>query len=156
MPVQLFSAESPDEFDEELTIMSAYKKPLPEIQPFTEPFWEATKQRKLLVQTCKSCGARIFFPRRQCPECWSTDLDWMEASGKATIFAFSVTYEGVEEMFVDDLPIILAWVDLPEGIRMQTNIIDCDPDSVEIGQEVEVVFKDVTDEITLPYFRPVA
>ena len=65
-----------------------YKKPLPEIQPFTQAFWEGTKQRKLLVQTCNSCDARIFFPRRQCPECWSTDLDWMEASGKATVFAF--------------------------------------------------------------------
>jgi len=62
----------------------------------------------------------------------------------------------IEAVFKDDLPIVLAWVDLPEGIRMQTNIIDCDPDKVEIGQPVEVVFKKVTDEITLPYFRPVS
>jgi uncharacterized OB-fold protein len=66
-----------------------------------------------------------------------------------------VTYEGVEQMFVQDLPIILAWVDLPEGIRLQTNLLDCDPEAVEIGMEVEVVFKDVTDEITLPFFAPV-
>ena len=135
--------------------MSEYKKPLPQIQSFTQAFWEGTKQRKLLIQTCIDCNARIFFPRRQCPECWSSNLDWMEASGKATVYAFSVTYEGVEKMFVDDLPIVLAWVDLPEGIRMQTNIIDCDLDSVAIGQQVEVVFKDVTEDITLPYFRPV-
>jgi uncharacterized OB-fold protein len=134
--------------------MSNYKKPLPQIEPYSQAFWDGTKQGKLLVQTCKSCEARIFFPRKQCPECWSTDLDWIEASGKAEIYAFSVTYEGVEAVFRDDLPIVLAWVDLPEGIRMQTNIIDCDPDTVEIGQQVEVVFKAVTEDISLPYFRP--
>jgi uncharacterized OB-fold protein len=134
--------------------MSEYNKPLPQIQPFTEAFWEGTRNGKLLVQTCNDCGARIFFPRKQCPECWSANLGWIEASGKAEIFAFSVTYEGVEAVFKDDLPIVLAWVDLPEGIRMQSNIIDCDPDSIEIGQEVEVVFEKVTDEITLPFFRP--
>ena len=136
--------------------MSEYKKPLPVIQPFTEAFWEGARNGKLLVQTCNECRARIFFPRRQCPACWSDNLGWIEASGRATIYAFSITYEGVEAVFREDLPIVLAWVDLPEGIRMQTNIIDCDPDSVAIGQEVEVVFKQVTDAITLPYFRPVA
>ncbi len=135
--------------------MSDYKKPLPQIQPFTEAFWEGTRNEKLLIQICNACDSRIFFPRRQCPECWSEDLGWIEASGKAEIYAFSVTYEGVEAAFREDLPIVLAWVDLPEGIRMQTNIIDCDPETVEIGQQVEVVFKKVTDEITLPYFRPV-
>ena len=135
--------------------MSEYQKPLPVIEPFTEAFWEGTRNNKLLVQTCGECEARIFFPRQQCPECWSDNLGWIEASGKAEIFAFSVTYEGVEPAFVDDLPIVLAWVDLPEGIRMQTNIVECDPDSIEIGQQVEVVFNKVSDEISLPYFRPI-
>ena len=134
--------------------MSDYKKPLPKVQPFSEPFWEGTRNNKLLIQTCNECDARIFFPRRQCPECWSRDLGWMQACGKAQVYAFSITYEGVEKAFVDDLPIVLAWVDLPEGIRMQTNIIDCDPASVRIGQAVEVVYKRVTEHITLPYFRP--
>ena len=135
--------------------MNDYRKPLPEIQPFTQAFWEGTRNHRLLVQTCGDCETRIFFPRRQCPKCWSDNLGWIEASGKAEIYAFSVTYEGLEEPFREDLPIVLAWVDLPEGIRMQTNIIDCDPDRVAIGQQVEVVFKKVTEEITLPYFRPV-
>ncbi|MBT8078215.1 MAG: OB-fold domain-containing protein [Gammaproteobacteria bacterium] len=136
--------------------MSDYKKPLPQVEPYTQAFWDGTKNGKLLVQTCSDCNARIFFPRKQCPECWSTNLGWMEASGKATVYSYSVTYEGVEAVFKDDLPIVLAWVDLPEGIRMQTNIVECDSDSVHIGQDVEVVFKAVTDDITLPYFRPVA
>lgn len=135
--------------------MNEYKKPLPEIQPFTQAFWDGTRQGKLLVQHCNSCDSNIFYPRRECPECWSEDLCWIASSGRAKVFSFSVTYEGVEKIFGDDLPIILAWVDLPEGIRMQTNLVDCDPDCVAIGQDVEVVFKDVTDEITLPYFTPV-
>lgn len=134
--------------------MSEYRKPLPEIQPFSRPFWEAAREGRLLVQFCKDCDARIFFPRRQCPECWSDSLDWLQASGKGVVYAFSVTCEGVEEAFVPDLPIILAWVDLPEGIRMQTNLLDCAPQSVRIGMPVEVVFKRVTEQIALPYFRP--
>jgi uncharacterized OB-fold protein len=132
-----------------------YKKPLPEIQPFSQAFWDGTRERKLLIQHCNACDSNIFYPRRECPECWSKDLGWIEASGQAEIFAFSITYEGVEEMFAEDLPIVLAWVDLPEGIRMQTNIVDCNPETVVIGMPVEVVFRDVTEEITLPYFRPV-
>jgi hypothetical protein len=58
-------------------------------------------------------------------------------------------------MFVDDLPIVLAWLDLPEGIRMHGNLVECDPDEIKIGMEVEVVFREVTDEVTLPYWRPV-
>ena len=133
--------------------MSDVQKPLPVVQEFSKPFWEATKVGKLLVQVCNSCKSKIFFPRDRCPECWSQELGWIEASGKATIYSFSITLEGVEKMFVEDLPIVLAWVDLPEGIRMQSNIIECDPKDVEIGAEVELAFKKLTDEITLPYFK---
>ncbi len=95
--------------------MSEYKKPLPEIQPYSQPFWDGTRENKLLIQHCNACDANIFYPRRDCPECWSQDLGWIEASGRATVYTYSVTYEGVEEKFVEDLPIILAWIDLPEG-----------------------------------------
>ncbi len=135
--------------------MSEYKKPLPEIQPYSQAFWDATKAHRLLVQHCKDCGANIFYPRRDCPECWSQDLGWIEAKGTGEVYSFSVTYEGVEEMFVEDLPIILAWVDLPEGIRMNTNLLECEPEDVYIGMQVEVIYRDVTEDITLPYFRPV-
>lgn len=134
--------------------MSDYQKPLPVIQPFSQPFWDAAKVGKLLVQNCNSCSSPIFFPRDRCPECWSEDLGWTEASGKGEVYAFSVTYEGVEKAFLEDLPIILAWIDLPEGIRMQTNIIDCEPDGVSIGMQVEVTFQKATDDISLPYFKP--
>jgi uncharacterized protein len=135
--------------------MSDYKRPLPEIQVHSQPFWDAARKHKLVVQHCCDCDAMIFYPRRECPECWSSNLDWKESSGKATLYSFSITYEGVEECFADDLPLVLAWIDLPEGLRMTTNIVDCDPDDVEIGMELEVAFKDINDEVSLPFFRPV-
>ena len=135
--------------------MSEYSKPLPEIQSYSQGFWDGTKQHKLMVQHCNDCDANIFYPRRDCPECWSQNLGWIESSGRARVFTYSVTYEGVEQIFVEDLPIIVAWVDLPEGIRMTTNLVECEPEDLSIGMEVEVVFRDVTDEITLPFFRPV-
>ena len=135
--------------------MKERQRPLPEVQPFSRPFWDGTRAHKLLIQHCRDCDSLIFYPRRECPECWSTNLDWKESSGKATLYSYSVTYEGVEEKFADDLPIILAWVDLSEGIRMTTNIVDCDTEDVYIGMELEVAFRPMTDEVTLPFFRPV-
>ncbi|NIB38056.1 Zn-ribbon domain-containing OB-fold protein [Pseudomaricurvus alkylphenolicus] len=134
--------------------MSNYQKPLPVIQPHSAAFWEGTRQHKLMIQHCRDCDSNIFYPRKHCPECWSENLDWIESSGKAKVFSFSVTYEGLEPMFQQDLPIILAWVDLPEGVRMCTNLLNCDPDEIEIGMEVDVVFQQATEDITIPYFTP--
>ena len=134
--------------------MSEWKRPLPEVQEFSRAFWDGCRENKLLIQHCQDCDALIFYPRRDCPECWSQKLDWKESNGKATLYSYSVTYEGVEECFADDLPIILAWVDLPEGIRMTTNIINCSPEDVKIGMELEVVYVKATEEFTLPFFQP--
>ena len=69
--------------------MSDYKKPLPQIKPHSQAFWDGTREHKLLIQTCGDCDARIFFPRRQCPECWSENLGWTEASGRARVYALA-------------------------------------------------------------------
>ena len=134
--------------------MSEYKKPLPVVQPWSKPFWEGAKQHKLMIQICNDCGLKIFYPRKYCPDCWSANLAWFEASGRGKVFSYSITMAGVEERFGEDLPYVLALVDLEEGIRMMTNIVDCKPEEVIIGIDVEVAFKDVTDEFTLPMFRP--
>jgi len=129
-------------------------KPVPEVQPWSEKFWEGTKQGKLLIQVCKDCHARIFYPRKFCPECWSGNLDWIEASGKATIFTYSTAYSMVEPKFADELPYTLAYVDLDEGIRMMTRIVDCEPEDVGFGMRVEVVYRE-RGGFFLPCFRPV-
>jgi uncharacterized OB-fold protein len=129
-------------------------KPVPEVQPWSQKFWEGTKQGKLLIQVCKECNSKIFYPRKYCPECWSGTLDWIEAGGKGTIFTFSTAFSMVEPRFMDELPYTLAYVDLDEGIRMMTRIVDCDPKEIQIGMKVEVTwFK--RGDFNLPYFRPV-
>jgi len=135
--------------------MSDYFKPIPEIQPWTEDYWKATKRHKLLIQHCESCGVNIFYPRKYCPECWSGDLGWIEANGKAKIYSFSVMMDMVEPKFMADLPYVLAMVNLEEGVRMTTRIVECRPEDVAIGMEVEVVFEDISPECALPMFRPV-
>jgi len=135
--------------------MSEYKKPLPVIRPWSKSFWEAAKQHKLVIQTCDDCGTKIFYPRKFCPDCWSSNLGWVEASGKAKVFSYTITMTGVEENFADDLPFVLAWVDLEEGVRMLTNIVGCEPGEVSIGMDVEVVFEDAAPEISIPKFQPV-
>ena len=128
-------------------------KPVPVTQPWSEKFWEGTKQGKLLIQVCKDCKSNIFYPRKFCPECWSGNLDWIEGSGKAKIYTFSTAYSMVEPKFMDELPYTIAYVDLQEGIRMMTRIVECKPEDIKLGIDVEVVFHE-RGGYFLPYFRP--
>ncbi len=128
-------------------------KPVPETQPWSEKFWEGTKQGKLLIQVCNDCKSKIFYPRKFCPECWSDNLDWIMASGKAKIVTFSTAYSMVEPKFMDELPYTIAYVDLEEGIRMMTRIVDCKPEDIHFDMDVEVLFHE-RNGYFLPYFRP--
>ena len=132
----------------------AYQKPIPAMQPWSEGFWKGTKEHKLLIQECNDCKAKIFYPRKYCPECWSADLGWIKASGKAKVYAHTTMMDMVEPKFWGDLPYVLALVDLKEGVRMMTRIVECDPEKVNIGMDVEVVFEDISDECALPFFKP--
>jgi uncharacterized OB-fold protein len=128
-------------------------KPLPETQPWSERFWAGTREGRLLIQTCKDCKSKIFYPRKRCPECWSGNLDWVQASGKARVFTFSTAYSMVEPKFMDELPYTLAYVDLEEGVRMMTRIVGCAPEDVHFDMEVEVTFHERAG-FFLPYFTP--
>ena len=90
-------------------------KPVPETQPWSEKFWEGAKEGKLLIQVCKDCKSKIFYPRKFCPECWSGNLGWIEASGKAKVFTFSTAYDMVEPKFTDELPIRSRMLILTKG-----------------------------------------
>ncbi len=129
------------------------QKPVPQTQPWSEKFWEGTKNGKLLIQICKECDSLIFYPRKFCPECWSSNLDWIEASGKGTILTFSTAYDMVEPKFMDELPYTIAYVDLDEGVRMMTRIVECKPEDIAFNMAVEVVFHE-REGFFLPYFRP--
>ncbi len=132
----------------------AYKKPLPRIDEESRGYWEALARHQLYVQGCRGCGTRRFYPRALCPACLSSDTEWIRASGRGTVYSFTVTHQNQAAGFRDQLPYVLAVVELAEGVRMMTNIVDCSPEQVRIGMPVEVVFEDVTPEVTLPKFRP--
>ena len=135
--------------------MSEYRKPLPRIDEETRGFWEALARHELYVQRCRDCGTRRFYPRALCPACLSDSTEWQRASGRGTVYTFTVTRQNQSAGFRDALPYVLAVVELEEGVRLMTNLIGCAPDAVRIGMPVEVVFEDVTPEVTLPMFRPV-
>src|SRR5208283_900097 len=118
-----------------------YIKPIPVVQPWTEAFWKSTKNHSLMIQKCGGCGSLIFYPRKRCPECWSSELGWQESSGRGAVYTFAIVRDMVEPKFVSDLPYVLAMVELEESIRMMTRIVECDPGAVKIGMDVEVVFE---------------
>jgi uncharacterized OB-fold protein len=135
--------------------MTDYKKPLPRPTAASLPFWEAAKRHELQIQCCGSCRANIFYPREMCPECLSSDLKWTAVSGKGTVYSYTIAEAPTHPTFAEDVPYVIAIVELAEGPRIATNITGCTPDAVQVGMPVEVTFDDVTPEITLVKFRPV-
>ena len=135
--------------------MPEYTGPLPVPTPETRPFWEAARRHELQIQACRACGTYLFFPRALCPRCFATDLEWRRVSGRGTLHTFTIVERG-QRGFPLATPYVLAVVELAEGPRMMTNLVGIEPDpaKVRIGMPVEVVFDDVTPEVTLPRFRP--
>src|SRR6185503_3712110 len=122
----------------------------------TAPYWEATKQGKLMIKECASCGRAFFYPRNHCPNCWSTDTSWREASGRGTVYTFTVVYQNDLPPFRDRVPYVVAIVELEEGVRMTSNI-EADPAAVSCGMAVEVSFRaearDEENSVYLPVFK---
>ena len=131
-----------------------YSKPLPLIDEENRPFWEALQRHELYVQKCRDCAAVRYYPRALCPECLSSRTEWLRSSGKGQIYTFTVTYQNQSPGFRESLPYIMAYVELAEGVKMLSNLIDCKPEDARIGMPVEVVYEDVTPEVTLAKFRP--
>ena len=135
--------------------MPEWKKPLPTIAGETRTYWDCCRQGQLMIQRCDRCHEYQFYPRGICANCWSNDIKWVKASGKGTVWTFTVTYQNRTPGFDEEVPYVLALVELEEGVRMFTNIIQCNPRDVHIGMPVEVTFVPATDQITIPYFKPV-
>jgi uncharacterized OB-fold protein len=137
--------------------MSEYAKPLPQPDPITKPYWDSLKSHAMRLQRCGSCGRFVFFPRALCPFCFSDALTWTPVSGRGVVHAFTVPHRHPSPAFQPDLPYVVALVELEEGPRLMTNLIDVPPDParIAVGMPVEVVYDDVTPEVTLPKFRPV-
>lgn len=131
------------------------QKPLPKPTIWSKPYWDKAREHKLVFRKCKACGFTDHPPYLYCTNCHGNDHEWIESSGKAILYAYAVNHFGVPFPFWADLPYVTAMVDVEEGPRMITNIVECNPQDLKNGMELEVVFDDVTQEITLPKFRPV-
>jgi len=132
-----------------------YAKPLPVPDPESRPFWEGCRDHKLLIVRCKSCGTNRFPATSYCFNCQSPDFDWVESRGRGKVFSWIVVRHPVpRDVYADDVPYVVALVTLDEGVRMTTNIVDCPPEDVRADMAVQVGFRDVTPDISLPVFSP--
>ena len=134
--------------------MPDWNKPLPSVVGETKAYWDSCRRGQLLIQKCDACNEYQFYPRGICAHCWSNDIKWIKASGKGTVWTYTVTYQNRTPGFAEEVPYVLALVELEEGVKMFTNIVECDPRQVSIGMAVEVTFVPATDQISVPFFKP--
>ncbi len=135
-----------------------WNKPLPSLDQDIWPFWQGLKRHEFLLYRCKVCGD-WYWPvaccRNHANEPFFGNMEWTKASGKGKVFAFNIHYRAMDPRFEDDIPFVYALIELDEGPMFGSNIIGCEPEKVKIGMPVEVVFEDITEEFTLPKFKPV-
>jgi uncharacterized OB-fold protein len=127
---------------------------LPVIEDENRPFWEAARAGRLLIGRCRACGQPHYYPRPFCPLCWSEDVVHQDACGRGTLYTYSTVYTNDLHPFNERLPYVAAIVDLEEGVRVSTNIVDCDPADLAVGMAVTLTFREAGPELTLPVFRP--
>lgn len=123
------------------------KIPAPQPNPETRAFWDGAAQGRLLLKKCLACSQVHYYPRAICPFCGSDRTEWQQASGRGTIYSWSVMRRA-------EVPYAIAYVTLEEGVTMMTNIVDCDLDGIRIGQRVRVVFKPTEGGPPVPTFTP--
>ena len=137
-----------------MTTASEYQKPVPGVSSDTEKYWKALLEHKLLLPKCNHCQKVNFPPRPFCPDCLDFDVTWTEMSGRGKVHTYSVVYQNKSPGFADEVPYVVGYIELEEGPQMMSNIVDCDPESVRIDQPVEIVYRDVMPDLTIPVFRP--
>lgn len=135
--------------------MPIFHEPLPEIRgPEAHVYAEASHGR-LVLQRCGTCGAWISYPRVVCPACGAADrLEWHEVSGRGAVYTFTIVHRAGHAAFAKDVPYVVAMVELDEGVRLLSNVVDCPPEQVRIGLPVRVAFRDVAPGVGFPVFVP--
>jgi uncharacterized protein len=134
--------------------MNEYRKPLPVPSPESRPLWEGCRKHELLIQRCDACRQFVFPPNSLCSECLGTGLTWTKTTGRGRVYSFVVYHRVYHPGFENEIPYVVAIVELEEGARLLSNIIGCPPDQVRCEMPVEVVFEDVTEAVTLFKFQP--
>ncbi len=132
---------------------NAVRFDLPSPDDTTQEFWEAARDGRLLLKRCRACGRAHYYPRPFCPYCWSKEVCWEEASGRATLYTYSVVYQNDLPPFAERVPYVAAIVELEEGPRAMTNVVGTDPQKLTIGMPLVVAFQPISEEFTIPVFR---
>jgi uncharacterized OB-fold protein len=127
--------------------------PAPTLFEWNRPFFAAGTDGKLVLQRCTRCRKLIYYPRILCPFCLSTKYEWETLSGRGSVYSFAIVWRPNHPAFAEQVPIILAVVDLSEGVQMVTTLVGCAPEAVEVGMQVNVVFDTIADGIALPKFE---
>jgi len=129
--------------------------PAPMADATTLPWWEAAAEHRLVVQRCTACEQTRHPPAPVCPRCRSAEADWQPVAGRGAVYTYTIVHRPIAAG--QELPYIIAVVALDGagGVRMISNLVDLDPDEVEIGMPVELVWEDMSGELAVPRFRPV-
>jgi uncharacterized OB-fold protein/acyl dehydratase len=133
----------------------SWNKPLPHPTPISTPFWEGLKAHEVRLQQCEEQGHWLFFPRIHCPTCGSRKLAWRTVSGAGTLYTFTVGRVPTLPEFSDEMPQLLAVVELDEGVHINTTMVGVDPAALKVGQRVRPVFDDRPGEVTLLRYAPI-
>jgi uncharacterized OB-fold protein len=129
-------------------------KHLPPINGESAPYWEGCRQGELRLQKCGACGFVQFYPRLLCSQCSERQLDWVAASGLGRVKSFTIVRRAVSAAYEPDVPYVVALIELAEGPVMMSNVVNCDPETVETGMPVQVTFDTWTTEVSMPMFQP--
>jgi uncharacterized OB-fold protein len=129
----------------------AMPKPRPLPTPVSQPFWDALREERVALQRCDDCDEWVYYPRARCPRCLSDRLAWSTVDGRGVVYTFTVAEQPTAPPFADEVPQLLAVVELTEGVRLSTTLVDVDPGAVSVGLAVEPVFD---HGLTLLRFRP--
>ncbi len=140
-------------------MMAEIQHPLPNASWETRGYWEGAGRGEIVLQRCRACGTVQHKPRGVCATCLSGDLEHVVASGRGTVYTFTVTNQNMAKGFAEACPYVMAYVTLEEGPRVLTNIVGCDPDTVIIGMKVTADFatqeRDDGEAFAVPRFTPV-
>jgi uncharacterized protein len=129
-------------------------KPRPVPTPVSQPFWSALREERVDLQRCDGCATWVYYPRSRCPHCLSDQLTWTEVDGRGTVYTFTVAVQPTAPPFADEVPQLLAIVELAEGVRLSTTLVGVEPSAIAVGMAVEPVFDHGDDGSTLLRFRP--
>ena len=128
--------------------------PVPANEELSRPFWEAARRHALIMPRCGTCATVFFYPRETCPECLGADLGWTPVSGKGRVYSYTIVHQPVNAAFEPDAPYVYAVIQLDEGPRLVSNVVECAREDVRIDMPVTAVYEDVTPDVTLVKFRP--